>query len=548
MQFKGVGNMGEEVENQSERQIDEGLEDPIGEETEEQTESLVDEEIEEQAESLIEEETEEQEESLIDDEIEEQTESPVEHEVEDIAEKPIDKPIKKYKKFIIGIIIVLCTLLIFYLGITAYFINHFYSGTEINGIDVSGKSVKDVEILLASKLQSYTLNLEERGGKSEQIKAADVGLRYPSDEEFKKLKKSQNPFDWILTCFNTTDFKMTVDVTYDEELLKERIDKLACFDNSNIIEPKNPSFQYVDNGFVIVNEILGNKVDKDILFSYVSDALLKKEAKVNLESMCCYINPQYTSNSQKIIEAKDILNKYSSSKITYTIGINKEVLDGSTIHKWLTVDERFGVEVDKKQAEEYIDRLAKKYDTIGMIRNFTTTSGKGIQVGGGDYGRPIDIAKETQNLVSAIKEGRTIIKEPSYSHSVSYRGNSDIGDTYVEIDLTSQHLWFYKKASLIVEGNVVTGNVRSGLATPRGVYRLKYKAKNAVLRGPGYAAPVNYWMPFNGGIGMHDANWRSAFGGNIYKTDGSHGCINCPNNLAKAIYNGIEPDTPIICY
>lgn len=55
-------------------------------------------------------------------------------------------------------------------------------------------------------------------------------------------------------------------------------------------------------------------------------------------------------------------------------------------------------------------------------------------------------------------------------------------------------------------------------------------------------------MPFNGGIGIHDAIWRSQFGGNIYKTNGSHGCVNAPPYLAQKIFENIEPGTPIVCY
>ena len=114
--------------------------------------------------------------------------------------------------------------------------------------------------------------------------------------------------------------------------------------------------------------------------------------------------------------------------------------------------------------------------------------------------------------------------------------------------MKKQHLWFYKNGSLISQGDVVTGNVSANHTTPGGVYKLKYKEKNAVLRGPGYDAPVSFWMPFNGGIGIHDASWRSEFGGKIYKTGGSHGCINSPYYLAKAIFDNIEAGIPVVCF
>jgi lipoprotein-anchoring transpeptidase ErfK/SrfK len=114
--------------------------------------------------------------------------------------------------------------------------------------------------------------------------------------------------------------------------------------------------------------------------------------------------------------------------------------------------------------------------------------------------------------------------------------------------MSKQHLWFYKNGSLIVQGDVVTGNVSENDATPAGIYRLKFKQTNAILRGPDYSAHVDYWMPFNGGIGIHDAGWRSEFGGNIYRTNGSHGCVNSPYYLAKTIFDNIEEGNPVICY
>jgi lipoprotein-anchoring transpeptidase ErfK/SrfK len=280
----------------------------------------------------------------------------------------------------------------------------------------------------------------------------------------------------------------------------------------------------------------------------VSNAILKNETTIDMESINCYIKPQYTSNSQKIIDTKNMLNKYVLSKITYDFGKQKDLLDGSTINKWLTVDENLEVKFDESEVKNYIDVLSNKYNTIGKNRKFVSSSGKTINIGGGDYGWSINRAKETQSLITAIKEGQTIAKEPKYIQTALSHGNNDIGNTYVEIDLTKQHLWFYKNGSLIAQGDVVTGNVNANHTTPGGIYKLKYKARNAVLRGPGYAAPVTYWMPFNGGIGIHDASWRNVFGGRIYKINGSHGCINSPYYLAKAIFDNIQIGIPVICY
>jgi vancomycin resistance protein YoaR len=467
---------------------------------------------------------------------------------ENQVERPIIMLIKKHKKIIIGITISICSLLVIYFGMAIYFMNHFYFGTAINSINVSGKNVEEVNNQMASELQKYTLNLKERGGKSEEIKAHEIGLKYNSDGQFMVLKQRQNPYKWISAFFNTEASRIVEGFKFDKKLLKERVDALSCFNSSNIIEPKNPSFKYTSSGYAIVGEVEGNKVNKDILLENVADAILKDKTTIDLESIKCYVNPQYTSSSQKIIDTKNILNKYVFSKVTYIFGKHKELIDGSTINKWLTVDEKFEVTFDEKEVKNYVDVLSKSYNTIGKKRDFVSSSGRTVNVGGGDYGWSINRAKETKALITAIKEGKTIEKEPAYIQTALSRVNNDIGNTYVEIDLTKQHLWFYKDGSLIAQGDVVTGNVSANHKTPGGIYKLKYKQKNAVLRGPGYAAPVTFWMPFNGGIGIHDASWRSVFGGKIYKEEGSHGCINSPYYLAKAIFDNIEAGTPIICY
>lgn len=496
----------------------------------------------------IEEKTEESVQEAIQESTQEPTEESVDEAIDETTEESVEKPIEKRKKIVIGTIISLCILLIIYFGMTRYFMNHFYFGSEINSISVSGKSVEDAKIATTAKLRDYMLNLKERGGKSEQIKANDIGLKYSSDEEFKKLKDRQNSFKWILAFFTDEDCKMTVGLSFDEKLLKKQIDKLSCFKSSNIIEPKNPSFKYVDNNYEIVDEVPGNKVDKDILYSRVAGSILNGEAEIDLESVGCYIKPKYNSKSTKIIKVRDTLNKYVSSKIIYIFGNRKETLDGTIINKWLTVDKNFKVTFDEEKIKNYIDVLSKTYNTIGKTRKFVTSSGKTINIGGGDYGWSIDKAKETQNLIKDIKQGKTITKEPVYSQTAFSHADNDIGNTYVEIDLAKQYLWFYKNGSLIVQGDVVTGNVRSNHLTPTGIYRLKYKQRGAILRGPGYASYVTFWMPFNRGIGIHDASWRSVFGGSIYWTKGSHGCVNSPYNLAKTIFNNIEKGTPVICY
>ncbi|MGH4123739.1 MAG: peptidoglycan binding domain-containing protein [Clostridium sp.] len=453
----------------------------------------------------------------------------------------------KCQKTMKVIIISFSIFLVLYLGMSIYFRTHFYFGSVINGINASGKTVEELNKAILLKSETYTLELQERNGVKEQIMADDIGLKYNAKDKIQVLKDSQNSFKWIHGLFNQKSTKIYGMVTYDENLLKECFDKLSCFDSKKVIEPQNASFKYLDKNYVIVNEVMGNKVDSKTLYSNIADAILKGDAIVNLERSNNYVNPKYTLSSKEIIATKSLLNKYLASKITYTFNGGNEVLDGSTIHKWLTVNENLEILFAENEMKDYLNKLDNNYETFGKQREFVTSLRTTIKVNGGNYGWLVDRKGEVKDLIMAIKGGRSIAKEPRYLQTAISHNINDIGNTYVEINMTKQHLWFYKNSSLIIEGDVVTGDVSKKNSTPTGVYKLKYKEKNYMLNGEGYSVPVNVFMPFNNGIGIHDSG-RTAFGGSIYLTNGSHGCINAPSKLATTIFNNIDVGTPIICY
>ena len=139
-------------------------------------------------------------------------------------------------------------------------------------------------------------------------------------------------------------------------------------------------------------------------------------------------------------------------------------------------------------------------------------------------------------------------REPVYLQTAASREGNDYGTTYAEVNLTAQHLFFYKDGKKILESDFVSGNQSKGYTTPPGLFSLTYKQRDAVLKGEGYASPVKFWMPFNGGIGFHDASWRNTFGGTIYKKNGSHGCVNMPYEAAKTLYENVYKGMPVICY
>lgn len=446
------------------------------------------------------------------------------------------------------IIMVISPLTFMYLGVSVFFMNHFYIGTKINGVDVSSKTINKAEEQVLSAISNYSLEVQGRDGIKTKINGKEIGLVYNEKNTIKELKNKQNPFKWINSLFNESQVQVDGLITFDKKLLKDKLDKDAFFNDKGVIEPKNASFEYSNNGYKIIPEVNGNKLKKDAVYKNIENAILKQQTILDLDKADCYEKPKYTSKSKEAKEVVNLLNKYTNLKITYTFGENKEVVDGSTINKWLYVDDNMNVAFNEEQIGKYIDSLAAKYNTFGKTRTFTTSSAKTIQVYGGNYGWLINKPEEVKSIIDVVKKGKDATKEPIYLQKASSHDNNDIGNTYVEINITKQHLWFYKNGSLITEGDVVTGNTSENFGTPSGTYVLNYKERKATLKGENYSTEVDFWMPFNGNIGIHDATWRTEFGRDIYVNNGSHGCINSPYSLANTIYDNILPGTPIVCY
>ena len=169
------------------------------------------------------------------------------------------------------------------------------------------------------------------------------------------------------------------------------------------------------------------------------------------------------------------------------------------------------------------------------------------------YGTLIDFETEKEFITELLRGAiafapQEVIRIPVYQQVGYARGLDDIGNTYIEIDMTLQHMYYYIGGELAVETDIVTGNTGRRMGTPEGIYFVYDKQKNRVLRGPGYASPVKFWVPVKGSIGIHDASWRKEFGGEIYKKNGSHGCINTPKEAMTQLYELVEIGTPVIMF
>ncbi|NLC19777.1 MAG: L,D-transpeptidase family protein, partial [Clostridiales bacterium] len=362
-----------------------------------------------------------------------------------------------------------------------------------------------------------------------------------------EIFRLQNQLLWPVMLFKRSDYNIKDLLLFDEALLRERIDHLDCL-NKAVIEPRDVSFVYKNGAYIMQKEIAGNKLNKERVNELINKSIQAGIAELDLEKEDCYYKPRFTHKDKKALDCLNTLNKYASAWIKYKFENRYELVDGNVISRWLIVDDRLDVSINRKAVRDYIKWLVNKYDTVGISRSFKSSTGRTLEVTGGLYGWKIDQEAEIKALIKNIEQADKIIKEPVYEQKAVSRGEDDIGNSYIEINITRQYLWFYKDGRCIAQGAVVTGNPNKGNATVTGTYFIVYKERDSVLTGPGYEAKVSYWMPFFGNMGLHDARWRSAFGGEIYKRNGTHGCVNAPVGLAKKIFENIEEGIPVIIY
>lgn len=436
-----------------------------------------------------------------------------------------------------------------YLFIGSTYKDTFFAGTVINGQDASGMTVDEVKTMISQEISSYELTLLERDGKQETITREQLGLMAEFDGTLEKILEEQNPYAWLPAQIKGSEYEIPAMVVYEEENMEKVLKNLDCMDEEQTVKPENARIsQYIPGtGYVIELETEGNEVDYERFQEAVVQAVTELKGELFLEEAGVYVEPEIRAEDETLQTLLEQYNRYGTITVTYTFGDKKEVLDGETISQWLYA-EGDEVIISDEAVTDYVQTLATKYNTAYRAKSLKTSYGPTVVINRGHYGWKIDQAAEKKKLMEILKAGESVTREPEYSQKAASHGTNDYGDTYVEINLTAQHLFFYKDGKLLVESDFVSGNASKGWTTPPGAFPITYKERNATLDGEGYSTPVSYWMPFNGGIGMHDASWRSSFGGTIYKTNGSHGCINLPPAVAKTIYENISQGDPVLCY
>ncbi len=458
------------------------------------------------------------------------------------------------QKLLVAAAAVIGCLCIAYLCVSFYFMKHFFPNTIINGQDFSGQTAEAAEAFFKERTEGYSLTVIANGSGTETIHGSEISLTCREGGEIKAVLKQQNAFQWPVKLWNKKASDVQIELSYDRAALEKRIQSLDAVTSEQI--PASSAFpKYDGNTYVIEPESCGTAVNIRAVKECITNSVQTFAAEVDLKQEDCYETPKYTSQSEQVTSACETLNTYCRASITYNMDV-PVVVDKALISGWLSVDGDMNVTLNEAAVREWMREFGKRYDTLGSSRTFTTPAGKTAEVSGGTYGWSVDEDGETALLIDHIKKGEVLSKEPAWCQTAAAHGAQDWGSTYIDVDLSAQHMWYVVNGGIAMQCDVVTGAPDASKVTPAGVYYVSEKLSPTVLIGeiqadgkPEYEQEVDYWMRVTqSGIGFHDADWQPAFGGDLYLSIGSHGCINMSKYDAQTLYSMIELGVPAVIH
>lgn len=459
------------------------------------------------------------------------------------------------KHLVIVLAIITISLMGTYVGLAVYYHNAFAYGTWINGVYCTGRSIQEVNDELVKDFTYEGVHVYDKDGNVFTIPAEQISYQFDFGRALEIYQKQQNAWMWIDSMIHEHITDLTPVVSYDPVKFEACFAALPFSVDNIPNEERRVEIIKTDRGYELVNErteVLNLEEAKAVILAAVEDS----KEEVSLVEAGCYHDLELTDQMRDTLVLWEKLEAFQQCGIVYQMGEEQIPLDGSVVSEWIALDETGGFLLDEAgqlqlkegAIEEFVAELAAEYDTVGASRQFHATRGEIVTVEGGLYGNQIDQKAEIVYLTAAFRERRQEVHEPAYLQEAWKQGKEDIGSTYIEVDMGEQKMYYYVDGVLKIETPIVTGNTSRRMGTPSGVNYVYLKQKNRILRGANYASHVDFWMPVKGNIGIHDAAWRSKFGGEIFKTDGSHGCVNTPREAMEQLYDMAQVGTPVVMF
>lgn len=439
----------------------------------------------------------------------------------------------------------LAVVLMAYVGGIFFFTQSTFPNTTINGED---RSYQNVGNLFQYNGSYDPVTVVGKEGKALTLQPKDIELKkQPKDTP----ALTQNAVAWPLAFFSQHPYEVEYESLYNEENLR------AILKDSDLMrfqsDPVDAKLVQSESGYKIEPEKLGTAITEENLTKAIMDGINTNQTTIEIPEEA-YNQPAVKADNPELNAEMESLNQLFQTKIVYDFEDRKYEYTGQTLIE-LYEDTDEGPVISYEKARELMRQMAIETDTFQTTRSFTTSYGSEIEVSGGIYGWLMDVDETTDEFIDFVNKRESIETTPFYTQKAMHRATNDVGNTYVEIDTTGQHMWIYVDGTLIDQGPTVTGQPNLDARTPTGTNYIRNKERDRYLKGISpetgreYDSLVNFWFPINwNDIGIHNSTWRNEFGGDVYLYNGSYGCINVVDHLAETIYHEVPYGTPVITY
>lgn len=433
-----------------------------------------------------------------------------------------------------------------YLGISyGYYNDRFLPSTTINGEDCSNKKVDEISEIMRSKIEDYHLSIVNNDITVDELYGNDINLEFGDmDSVLQDLCDHQKKVSWFKGVFADSEpIYTSKGLKYDTAVLNQFINSTLVLGMQSTTKSVDAGLEFKDGKYNITPAIYGDEINKTAVINTIIGAVNSLNSSIDIKKSDCFIKPKLTEDNETLIDSCKKANKLINNDIELNVTDDLFVIPVDVKKDWFTVNTEGTLIFNKTAFSKYEDRVDKSYSYNDEIREFKTFHGDTVKVKGGDYGSAINRSKLATDMEDAMFVGHNVKIKAEFEVT-----NKEIGDSYIEVDLSNQMLSMYIDGVEKLCTPVITGKDDDEHRTPEGVYRLKSKTNNGTVSENGESKSVKYWMSISGETGICDASWKNMFGGEGYKKDGSDGSIYVLEEDAKTIYENCFENMPIICY
>lgn len=377
-----------------------------------------------------------------------------------------------------------------------FYKDHFLKGTLFNTVDCSNLTVPEAKKKIQKKINQYTLTLTFADSSTAVLSSDMLNAQEISTDTLQKVMDSQDALLWMNQYF-ASPVEAADTLNINKEALTKALAAIPQLQPENMTAPVDAKIVFEDGAYKVQPETEGNTIDVSKVIPAVEEAIENRTETLDVSQIeGAYARPTVFSNDEKLNNQVTQINDLTKGAITYDLPTGKKVLDRETLVTWL-VDNGDGTytkdpDLWNQHIRDYVAAMADEVDTWGKGQKFNATGIGEVFVDWGnhsDYGWKLDRETEIQNLTSDLENGTVTEREPAWTYKTttgaSMDQNSGMGGTYVEVDLSRQHLWLYKDGSLLTDFDIVSGEMSEKHYTPEGLYYINSnKQTGTTLKGP----------------------------------------------------------------